>query len=134
MTIFRRCPTCGQLFSTKNCGGCAARISKKRQADNEARKIYSSKRWAKVRGIVRAMYYDYDIWLLAVGQLVKCVRPIVHHIAERDEAPEKIFDIDNLIVVSHESHEEIHEAYLADKAAALARIQRGKDEFRRLFG
>lgn len=132
--IFRRCPTCGQLFQGRNCKACANRISKKRQKENEARKIYSSKRWARVREQVRAKYFDYDIWLLAVGQLVKCRRPIVHHIKERDEAPELIYDIDNLVVVSYESHEEIHTAYLEDKPAALARIQRGLEEFRRLFG
>ncbi len=131
--IFRRCPTCHQLFEGRQCKACANRTSKKRQEQNEARKLYGSKRWAKIRDAVRAKFFDYDIWLLAVGQLVKCKRPIVHHIKERDEAPELIYDMDNLVVVSYESHEEIHAAYLEDKAAAVARIARGKEEFRRLF-
>ena len=76
----------------------------------------------------------YDIWLMAEGIVHKCYRPQVHHIVERDEDPSLIYDLDNLITVTKDSHEEIHRLYLIDKPAALLRIQKGKNEFKRRFG
>lgn len=70
---------------------------------------------------------------MAEGQIVKPDRIIIHHIKERQEAPELLFDIDNLIPVSIESHNDIHAMYKTDKAAALERIQRGKVKFIELF-
>ncbi len=98
------------------------------------RKLYTSNLWRKCRKNILIKYYGLDIWLLAVGQLHKCDRPLIHHIREREEAPELVYDIDNLIPVTDESHKEIHYLYQTDKAAALARIEKGKEEFKKLFG
>ena len=58
----------------------------------------------------------------------------VHHIYERDERPDLIYDIDNLITVSRDSHAEIHEWYAKDKRAAIARIKKGIQIFREMYG
>jgi len=138
MAIFKRCSNCHQLYNGKKCPDCSARYArnhaKKRQRENENRKLYGSTLWKKCRKNILIKYQGLDIWLLAAGQVHKCSRPQVHHIIERDEAPDLIYDIDNLISVTKESHEEIHRLYLIDKAEALARIRRGIQEFQRLFG
>ncbi len=137
MPIFRRCNNCHQLYEGRKCPECskkkALQYAKRRAERNEATKLYGHRRWKNCRKNVLLKYLGYDIWLLAVGQLYKCEAPIVHHIKERDEAPDLIYDIDNLITVSRESHEEIHRMYQTDKAAALERIQKGIEEFERRF-
>lgn len=138
MGIYRRCPNCHKLYEGRECIECKKKFaranSRKRLEENEARKIYNTYTWEKVRRHMRLKYMDYDIWLLAKGQVYKCEKPYIHHIVERDENPMLVFDEDNLITVSKESHEEIHREYEIDKPRALARIEKGKREFRRLFG
>lgn len=138
MAIFKRCNTCHKLYGGKKCPECSAKYArdhaKKRQDENAARKLYGSGLWRKCRHNVIVRDLGYDIWLLGIGQVYKCNYPHVHHIVERDEAPDLIYDIDNLITVTKESHEEIHRLYLIDKEEALARIRKGQQEFRRLFG
>ena len=137
MAIFKRCNSCHKLYEGKKCPDCAVRYARnhaaKRQRENRNLKLYGSSLWKKCRRNVILKYLGYDIWLLGIGKLYKCPRPNVHHIKERDEAPELVYDLDNLIVVTKESHEEIHRLYLIDKPAALERIRKGKAEFQRLF-
>ena len=138
MPIFRRCNICHELFTGKRCPACKKKQDKqyreKVKERHELAKVYRSRLWEKCRKNILIKYLGYDIWLLAEGQLYKPERPIIHHIAEREEAPELLFDIDNLIPVSIESHNDIHAMYKTDKAAALERIQRGKNKFIELFG
>lgn len=138
MGIYKRCPNCHKLYQEKSCPTCSKKFAlanaKKRQKENEARKLYGSALWSKCRKTIRLKYMDYDIWLLGIGQIYSCEKPYIHHIVERDENPDLIFDEDNLITVCKESHEEIHQWYKTDKKAALERIEKGKAEFRRLFG
>ena len=138
MAIFKRCNTCHELYQGKYCPTCRPKQQKAAQRkvleNNKNTRAYHSRVWQKCRrsAIVRDM--GYDIWLLGIGQVYKCQRPFVHHIKERDEAPDLVFDVDNLITVTKESHEEIHRLYLIDKEEALARIRKGQQEFKRLFG
>lgn len=133
MAIFKRCPNCKQLYQGRYCKECATRQSKRRQSQNEALKLYGSGTWRRCRAVIRAKYLDYDIWLLGAGELRRCDKVYVHHIAERDERPDLLYDLDNLITVSADSHAEIHELYAKDKQAALARIEAGKRRFRQMF-
>lgn len=137
MAIFKRCNNCHQLYTGKKCPECSKKQAnanaKKRQAEDEGRKLYGSGLWRKCRQNVIVRDMGYDIWLLGIGQVYRCWYPVVHHIKEREEAPELIYDIDNLITVTKESHEEIHRLYLVDKPAALERIRKGREEFQRLF-
>ena len=138
MAIFRRCNTCHQLYEGKKCPECSKKYArdhaKKRQAEDEGRKLYGSGLWRKCRRNVIIRDMGYDIWLLGAGIVYKCNYPVVHHIVEREEDPSLIYDMDNLITVTKESHEEIHRLYLFDKEEALARIRKGQQEFKRLFG
>ena len=138
MAIFKRCNGCHELYQGKYCPTCRPKQQKAYQRNaldkNKNTRLYHTRLWERCRknAIIRDM--GYDIWLLGIGQVYQCLHPFVHHIKERDEAPDLIFDIDNLITVTKESHEEIHRLYLIDKPAALERIKKGKAEFKRLFG
>ena len=138
MQIYKRCVTCGQLFAGSRCPACKKKQDKRyrenKKAKDDLSRVYHLRLWEKCRRNILIKYMGYDVWLLAEGQIIKPDRIIVHHIKEREEAPELLFDIDNLITVSPESHADIHAMYKTNKAAALERIQRGKDKFNELFG
>ena len=135
MAIFRRCPDCKELFSGRQCNKCAARYSKARREKLESTQLYSKRRWKDCRRDVRLRWMDYDIWMLGIGRLVKLTgRVVVHHILERDDRPDLVYDLDNLITVSYDSHAEIHKLYETDRPAALARIRAGMAKFREVLG
>nr|DAG49976.1 MAG TPA: NinG protein [Bacteriophage sp.] len=135
---YRRCPNCHKLYTGDRCPDCAKKfglaLTKRRLREDEGRKLYASKRWRKLRDTIRLHYMDYDVWLLGVGIVRKCAPVVIHHIVERDKNPDLIYDLDNLITVSPESHAEIHSWYKRDRAAAVARIAAGKEYFRKLMG
>ena len=137
MAIFKRCNTCHDLYEGKYCSVCRPKQQKAAQRkvmdNNKHIRAYHSRLWEKCRRNVIVRDMGYDIWLLGIGQVHKSTRPHVHHIKERDEAPDLFYDIDNLITVTKMSHEEIHRLYLIDKPAALERIRKGREEFKRLF-
>lgn len=129
MTIKRRCNNCHELYEGRHCPECTkkmmAKSDKRRLEKDDHRRIYKTRLWEKCRKTVRLRYSDYDIWLLAVGVQRVCVKPYIHHIIPRDEDPDLAFDLDNLITVTKESHEQIHQWYKTDRAAAMARIHKG---------
>lgn len=145
MTIFKRCPSCQNIYdraqNPKGCPLCREKWAKhydninakRRQERNPLLKVYGTRRWRKCRDTVRLRYQDMDIWALGIGRVVRCEKPYIHHIEERDDRPDLLFDLDNLITVSYESHEEIHEMYLKDKAGAIARIRAGIERFMEMF-
>ncbi len=140
MTIYRRCVNCHELYTGRYCPKCKKeqdkRYRKKLLERKPDAKLYHTRLWQKCRKNVILRYMGYDIWLLGAGIIRKCEpgKLIVHHIQERDEAPELLYDIDNLITVSIDSHNELHQLYLTDKAAALERISTGIKRFNEIFG
>ncbi len=136
-TIYRRCDNCHQLFTGRNCPNCKKerdrKYRKRLKERHELTRIYHTQLWAKCRRNVIIRYLGYDIWLLGEGVARVPKKIIIHHIAERDEAPELLYDLDNLIPVSEESHREIHQYYETDRQYALERIKKGIAEFHRLF-
>lgn len=138
MGYLRRCPNCHELYDGKRCPKCSKEFAlasaKKRQREDEGRKLYGSWLWRKCRKNIRIKYMDYDIWMMGVGIVRKCDPVVIHHIVEREEDPSKIYDIDNLITVSVESHAEIHKWYKADRQAAMDRIKAGINYFNKLMG
>ena len=138
MPIFKRCNICHQLYEGKRCPTCKKKMDRayqqRKKERDETQKAYYLRLWEKCRKNVLLRYNGYDIWALADGRLEVPKRVIIHHIRERTEDPAAFFDIDNLIPVSHDSHQQIHELYKTDKAAALERIQRGKKTYAEMFG
>lgn len=134
MAIFKRCANCKRLYQGKYCKACANKLSKERQKNNEALKLYGSATWKKCRKNILIKYHELDIWLLGIGIVTKCHGTTVHHVLERDERPDLIYNIDNLITVGVESHAEIHEMYNKDKDAAIRRIAAGIKNFEEMYG
>ncbi len=133
-TFKKRCPNCQELYEGRRCPRCANAHSKKRQSENEARKLYGSGLWRQCRKNAIIHYLGMDIWQLGAGVEYVCRKPYVHHIVERDEAPELIYRLDNLITVTKDSHEEIHRYYETDKQYALERITKGIETFNERYG
>ena len=137
MPIYRRCDNCHQLYTGRRCPTCKKKQDRqyrqRTKERHELTRIYRTQLWAKCRRNVITRYYGYDIWLLAAGTVWKPERIIVHHIKERDEAPDLLYDLDNLITVSEDSHKEIHTYYATNKQYALDRIRKGIEEFHRMF-
>ena len=138
MPIYKRCVTCHELYTGKRCPQCKKvqykRYREKKLERDQLMKVYHSRLWEKCRRNILIKYLGYDIWLLAEGQVIKPDRIIIHHIIERNEKPELLYDIDNLITVTTESQNEIHYYYKTNKQYALDRIRAGIENFNRLFG
>ena len=136
-TIYRRCINCGQLYTGRSCPDCKKKSDRQYRQRvkerHELTRIYHNRLWEKCRRNVIIRYFGYDVWQLAVGVVWKPERIIVHHIRERDAAPDLLYDLDNLIPVSEESHREIHRYYETDRQYALDRINKGIAEFHRRF-
>lgn len=132
MTIFKRCSQCHRLYEGRHCSECAKKRAAKRYQDTE--KMYSTYKWQRCRENVIIKYQGMDIWQLAIGNVVICNHPVIHHIVERDEAPELRYRLDNLIPVTSDSHAEIHSYYRTDKQYALKRIADGIRKFKEEYG
>lgn len=133
MAILRRCVRCGRLFQGQKCPICSRKSALKRRQNVESSKLYSQWRWRQCRKNVILHYMGYDIWLMGIGKMVRLTHPVVHHILEREERPDLVYRLDNLITVSTDSHVEIHEMYRKNRPAALHRIAAGIKKFEELF-
>ncbi len=138
MPIYKRCSNCHQLYTGSRCPECkkkSDRASYKRRVEkNERLKFYHTRLWEKCRRNIIIKYLGLDIWQLAEGEARVPDKIVIHHIVERDEDPDLLYDIDNLVTVSPESHTEIHQMYKTNKAAAIERIQKGIEKFYELYG
>ena len=139
MATFKRCGNCHQLYNGKQCPHCTSRMEaayqKRRLRENKNIRRYHTRVWQRCRREVIMKYAGYDVWLLAIGIWQKCEPAYIHHIVERDERPDLFLDTDNLIPVSHASHEEIHAWYDGGRRQeALARIALGKEAYKKRFG
>lgn len=124
--ICRRCGT--RLNPGERCKCLGTKINTKQRMEKydktkrnpTAMEFYKSTKWHKTRAKVIAIAGGLDEWALSRG----IVQPgsIVHHIIPRAEDPERALDVDNLILLSPQSHAIIHIWY--DKSPEeKARIQ-----------
>lgn len=139
MAIYKRCSHCHRLYTGKECPECKPEREKayqrRRLKENDRLKLYHSRVWRRCRDTVIMRYFGYDVWLLGIGIWHVCDPAYIHHILERDERPDLLLDIDNLIPVTHASHEEIHGLYsTGHKEQAIQRINDGKEAFLKRFG
>lgn len=138
MGYWRRCPNCHKLYQGDKCPECrkkfGLRNTKKRYAEDEGRRLYGTYGWRRFRDSIRLHFMDYDIWLMGAGIVRRCDKVVIHHIVERDRDPDRIFDPDNVITVSPESHAEIHAWYKVARKAALDRIAEGVARFNKTIG
>jgi 5-methylcytosine-specific restriction protein A len=104
--IYKRCPRCGKRIPEgTTCPDCKREYTPYKGVA----RLYHTSRWARLREVIMIKYDHLDLYALRH----KVIRPAdtIHHIVPAKEDPSRFFDPTNLIPVSRESHDEIHEAY-----------------------
>jgi hypothetical protein len=72
--------------------------------------VYHSRYWAAVAKAVRQRAAGLDEYAFAVDRKIT-MGYVVHHIVPLAEAPERAYDLGNLIYVSTRTHAMIHQEY-----------------------
>lgn len=139
MGIKRICNRCGRIYEAGTNCGCKKRKS---YAHTD---WYNTPAWKATRDAVRIRDYDMDRLLLLKDRIewpkelqalkditvaVKDDRKIVHHIEPREENPDRIYDLDNLITVKASTHELIHLLYKTELKQATQDLLRQAVEYR----
>lgn len=110
--IVKRCPRCGRKIPEgKICPVCG-QIKREYPKTPENKKEYHTTRWLYMTRAVMSRYDNADQLILSEEhRLVPA--DTVHHIIPTSEAPDRWYDTSNLIPLSRESHQRVHEAYRA---------------------
>lgn len=103
------CKHCGIVEKPHRC----PKISKEKRNRIDS-KAYSKRGYKTVRSLVLGNHNFLDLYSLFVESKYITAN-ITHHIIEVLEDESKAEDYDNLIPVSKESHDKIHELYKIDK-------------------
>lgn len=115
------------------CDECAKKYEqekkeKNRQYDKNVRKnkenkkydsFYHSREWQRTRDIIIRKYNGLCLYSLIVDKKI-VYADVVHHIIEIKSDWDKRLSINNLILLSHEAHNKIHEMYKKDKVRAMS--------------
>ena len=115
--IYKRCSICGKRIPTGTQCECVEKIRKARQKDYDKNKrnrknaaFYHSQEWIRTRDYIMSLYDGIDVYMLCkIGEVVKA--DVVHHIVPLEEDYDLRVTTDNLIPLSHVSHNAIHEMY-----------------------
>ncbi len=99
------CQHCGKQININESCGCGGHSERRSFED-----FYSQSVWKRTaRAAKQRAGYSDEYIRVKEGRLVE--GKIVHHIIPIDDKPEFKLRLDNLIVVSHQTHEMIHQAY-----------------------
>lgn len=108
--IYKRCSRCVNRINAGAVCTCKSKRYKeedKYKQDNREKKFYSSVAWQRVRERAISRYNGLDIYSYYVYNRLESGQT-VHHIEPVKECWEKRFDIDNLIYLTEENHQQIH--------------------------
>lgn len=134
MNFGKFCNHCGKIFYGERCS-CQKNV-KRKQYDNS---FYHGKHWIQLSKFIKSRDYLQDRLVMYFRKIYSrnttipeneitrrlyyyCITPegnarfyndklIVHHIIPRDEDASKQYDINNLITVSNNIHEYLHQLY-----------------------
>lgn len=103
------CSKCGKFYPAS--GSCCEKKRHKEydlyRRDKESAAVYRSKEWSILTVQCKERCNGIDLYILMTeGRIVP--GQLCHHIYELDEAPDRRFDINNLLYVSVKSHAAIH--------------------------
>jgi 5-methylcytosine-specific restriction endonuclease McrA len=90
---------CGALSDTRICGPCAERMPRQRQ---RGRYDYA---WDKLSKRLRRQRPLCEV-CKEQGRVTPSSE--VHHKVSPEDAPDRMYDVTNLLVICHDCHEEIH--------------------------
>lgn len=127
--IYRQCGRCGRRIPSGTKCPCYSKDRRSYAKPSGIRKDYHTQRWKNLRQYVMTKYNGLDIY-----QLYKYHRAVpadtAHHIQPAAEKPERFYSDQNLIPVSRQSHEEIHNRYKHERQAdVIKELQRYKHMF-----
>lgn len=111
--LTKLCPRCGKRYPAT--GACSCRGNRHKDYDKYHRSklgrlVYHSRDWAAVAKAVRQRAAGLDEYAFAVDHKVT-MGYVAHHIVPLAEAPERAYDLGNLIYVSTRTHAMIHQEY-----------------------
>lgn len=105
--LTRICQRCGRRVEQGKKCSCFKPYQRR---DEEAHKFYKTAIWKKISEAARVRANYLDEYELKYGGRMSPGK-VVHHIYTPQERPELALSLDNLIVVSNKTHEQIHTAY-----------------------
>lgn len=112
------CPTCNRLveYGTKYCKEHEQldkdkyKEYKLNRTDTKEQSFYTSGKWLSLRQVAIRDCYGIDIFKFYTENIIESVE-VCHHIIEVKEDWNKRLDIDNVICLTEESHQKIHQIY-----------------------
>lgn len=136
MPIYKRCSYCGKRIRTGTVCECVKRRYKEydQSRDKKLKAFYSSSAWQSIRKQVIEHYNQLDIIsYFEEKQIV--YGETVHHIIPVKEDWSRRYDVDNLIYLTEQHHQQVHEAMRTGKSEAVKQylyslIERWKEEMK----
>lgn len=110
--IYKRCARCGKRVPSGSTCSCYKKTLKDRvyAKAKGIKKEYHTQRWKDLREVVMSNYSGVDLYLLyRYGEVVPA--DTVHHIEPTNKRPDLFYAYDNLIPVSRQGHQWIHDRY-----------------------
>ncbi len=116
MPIYKRCSYCGKRIRTGTTCECAKRRHKEydQAKDKEIKGFYSSRSWQSIRQRAIEHYNRLDIISYFEDREI-VYGETVHHIIPIKEDWTKRYELDNLIYITEQHHQKLHEAMRAGK-------------------
>lgn len=148
MPLMKLCPRCQKKipYELKYCEECTKKVDEQQKQiykdyrvnrnDKDIQKIYVSKRWEKVKGVVKHYQNGLDLYSYYVLGIVEYAEKY-HHIIEVKEDTSKAYDINNIIGLTDSNHKLVHNAYdrsIEDKKAMQEFLFGLLDRYKKEFG
>lgn len=153
MALLKFCSRCNKTipYGKTLCEECEAKVKAKKKVstekdkeryrrykanrtDNMYQEFYQSKGWRLLRSNMTEYYFNMCVWSYYEYGVIKFGNQL-HHIVEIKDDFSKRLDTNNVILLSQEAHQIIHEMYKYDKVAIQGKlkeyVERFKNEFRR---
>ena len=120
----RVCPICGKVHEIgQRCPKAGNRHKEYDKEHRNARKrmFYHSRRWHKMRDLVKAKFNGLDAYQFTVNH-VMIPGTTIHHIIPLSDDPSKAMDIGNLILLSDATHNFIHSKYRTEEKVNIQKF------------
>lgn len=122
--LLKECPRCKRIHKQgETCDKVKERHKEydKTQRNKARDAFYHSHRWKKIREAIKSKFFGLDAYQWIVNK-VMVKGTTIHHIIPLADAPEKAMDLNNLILLSEETHNEIHAKYREGKQKELEEL------------
>lgn len=128
MTLYSRCKDCGEeiKFRTTRCDECKLKLNRSnryKDMNDDIRKIYQTSKWRKCRDLVKQR--DNYLCQLSLLEDKLIAGDTVHHIeALRPNTLCLAYDLNNLILLSKDKHDELHKLGIDTKEKFINYIKK----------